>query len=111
MPAASRIGDTHTCAHHVGGKVITGCPTVVIGDELAARVTDITECSGPQHDAIEAGCETVFIGCQRVARVLDQTDCGHLTSGEPTVQIGSVAGPADVKRAMRRLRRQRRGGE
>jgi uncharacterized Zn-binding protein involved in type VI secretion len=110
MPAASRIGDTHTCSHHVGGKVITGCPTVLIGKELAARVTDVTECDGPQHDVIEAGCDTVFIGCQPAARVFDRTDGGHLTSGDPTVQIGSVASPADVKRALRRLRRQRRGG-
>lgn len=108
MPAAARIGDTHACAHHVGGKVVTGCPTVLIGNEPAARVTDIAECSGPEHDAIEGGCATVFIGCQRAARVLDATDGGHLTSGEPTVQIGPGALPADVKRAVRRLRRQRR---
>ena len=39
MPAASRIGDTHKCSYHVGGEVITGCPTVFIGQKPAARVT------------------------------------------------------------------------
>ena len=91
MPAASRIGDTHTCSIHVGGKIITGCPTVLIGEKLAARVTDVAECEGPEHDMIEGGSRTVFIGCQRAARVLDRTNGGHLTSGEPTVQIAVYA--------------------
>ena len=110
MPAASRIGDTHKCSYHVGGKVVTGCPTVVLGDQLAARVTDVAECEGPEHDAIEGGSATVMIGCQRAARVFDRTHGGHLTSGDPTVQVGPPVSPLDVKRAARKLRRQRRGG-
>ncbi|NUP10826.1 MAG: type VI secretion protein [Polyangiaceae bacterium] len=110
MPAACRIGDTHRCSYHHGGKIITGCPTVLIRAEPAARVTDVAECSGPEQDAIEDGCATVFIGCQRAARVLDRTDGGHLTSGEPTVRIGAAISPLEVKRAVRRLRRQRRNG-
>ncbi|HLM75118.1 MAG TPA: PAAR domain-containing protein [Polyangiaceae bacterium] len=109
MPAASRIGDTHTCSIHVGGKIITGCPTVLIGEKLAARVTDVAECEGPEHDMIEGGSRTVFIGCQRAARVLDRTNGGHLTSGEPTVQIGPGVSPFDVKRAARRRRKQKYG--
>ncbi|HZF51575.1 MAG TPA: PAAR domain-containing protein [Polyangiaceae bacterium] len=110
MPAASRIGDTHKCSYHVGGKVVSGCPTVLIGEKPAARVTDVAECEGPEHDAIEGGSATVMIGCQRAARVFDRTHGGRLTSGEPTVQIGPSVRPSDVKRAARELRRQRRGG-
>lgn len=110
MPAASRIGDTHKCSYHVGGKVITGCPTVFIGTKPAARVTDVAECTGPEHDAIEGGSPTVYIGCQRAARVFDRTNGGHLTSGDPTVQIGPSRSPLDVKRAARKLRATRRRG-
>jgi uncharacterized Zn-binding protein involved in type VI secretion len=107
MPPASRIGDSHECAHHVGGKVVTGCPTVWIRGAEAARITDVTECTGPSHDEILAGCETVFIGCQRAARVYDRTDGGHLTSGEPTVLIGPSASPSLIKQRLRALRRER----
>jgi uncharacterized Zn-binding protein involved in type VI secretion len=109
MPAAARIGDTHTCSHHVGGKIVTGCPTVLIGEKLAARATDIAECTGPEHDPIEGGSPTVIIGCQRAARVFDRTNGGHLTSGDPTVEIGPGVNPGDVKRAARKLRRKKRG--
>jgi uncharacterized Zn-binding protein involved in type VI secretion len=110
MPAAARIGDTHRCSHHQGGKIITGCPTVLIREKPAARVTDVAECVGPEEDVIEGGCATVFIGSQRAARVFDSTNGGHVTSGEPTVQIGPSMSPSAVKRAIRRLRRQSREG-
>ncbi|UQA60660.1 PAAR domain-containing protein [Polyangium aurulentum] len=109
MPAAARIGDTHRCSYHVGGRIITGCPTVLIRGKPAARATDVAECKGPEEDAIEEGCATVLIGCKRAARVLDRTDGGELTSGEPTVQIGPAASPVAIKRAMRKLRKGRRG--
>ncbi len=105
MPAAARIGDTHVCAHHRGGEVLTGCPTVLIAERPAARVTDVAACHGPEEDAIVVGCESVFIGCQKAARVLDATDGGHVTSGEPTVQIGPSASPLAAKAAVRALRR------
>lgn len=107
MPAAARIGDTHLCSYHVGGRIITGCPTVFIRDKPAARATDVAECKGPEEDAIEEGCATVFIGCKKAARALDRTDGGHITSGEPTVLIGPAASPSEVKQAMRARRRHR----
>ena len=110
MPAAARIGDKHACSHHKGGKIVSGCPTVLIGGQLAARASDIAECEGPEHDPIEEGSSTVFIGCQRAARVLDRTNGGRVTSGDATVQIGPGVSPMDVKRAARELRRRKRGG-
>lgn len=108
MPAAARVGDTHWCSSHVGGRIISGCPTVAIGDNLAARATDVAECQGPEQDPIEGGSPTVLIGCQRAARVLDPTHGGHVTSGDPTVQIGPGVRPGDVKRSERKRRRQKR---
>lgn len=109
MPSACRIGDTHRCAIHAGGRIISGCPTVVIGDAPAARVTDVAECSAPEEDTIEDGCATVTIGSQRAARVYDATDGGYLTSGERTVLVGPSLSPNAVKAAIRRARRAARG--
>jgi len=109
MPAAARIGDQHACARHIGGKIVTGCPTVLIGERPAARVTDIAECVAPDQDPIQNGSATVIIGCQRAARVSDPTDGGHVTTGDPTVEIGPGPNPADIKRSIRKARRQKRG--
>ena len=53
MPPAARIGDLHTCpmvnpgpVPHVGGPIIVGCPTVLIGGMPAARVGDACVCVG-----------------------------------------------------------------
>jgi uncharacterized Zn-binding protein involved in type VI secretion len=107
MPAAARIGDSHVCAYHRGGEILTGCPTVLFAERLAARVTDVAACRGPEEDSIVAGCGTVFIGGQQAARRLDATDGGHVTSGEPTVQIGPRSSPLAAKSAARALRRKR----
>ena len=43
---------------HVGGPVIMGCPTVIIGEMPAARMGDSTVHGG----ALVVGCPTVLIG-------------------------------------------------
>jgi uncharacterized Zn-binding protein involved in type VI secretion len=98
MPPAARITDQHTCPKvdpgptpHVGGPVKTGCPTVIIGVEPAARVTDKAKCI-PRDDAIQAGSPTVIIGFERAARLGDRTEHnGVLVTGFPTVIIGETA--------------------
>ena len=97
MPPAARISDMHTCpmatpgtppVPHVGGPIITGCPTVMIGFMPAARVSDQATCVGPP-DVIAMGSFTVVIGGMPAARIGDTTvHGGVITVGCPTVIIG-----------------------
>ena len=93
---AARLTDS--TAH---GGVITapGCPTVVIGNLIAARVTDMHTCpmvtgvvphvGGP---ILPPGSATVIIGFMNAARVGDQCTCTGppdvILTGEATVLIG-----------------------
>jgi uncharacterized Zn-binding protein involved in type VI secretion len=93
MPAA-RIADFHVCPMfngpqpHVGGPVILGCPTVLIGGMPAARASDTCVCAGPP-DMIANGSPTVLIGALPAARMLDPTvHGGVIVTGCPTVVIG-----------------------
>ncbi|MCB2262164.1 MAG: PAAR domain-containing protein [Candidatus Thiosymbion ectosymbiont of Robbea hypermnestra] len=93
---AARIGDAHTCPHvdpgpkpHVGGPILEGCPTVLIGGQPAARVGDKATCIGPP-DTIATGEPTVLIGGKPAARLGDTTAHGGLiVTGNATVLIGS----------------------
>lgn len=94
MPPAARVGDMHTCplvsgtVPHVGGPIVKGCPTVMIGFMPAARVGDTATCTGPP-DAIAMGSVTVIIGGMPAARLGDQTvHGGVIVQGCPTVIIG-----------------------
>ena len=97
MPPAARISDMHTCpmqspatppVPHVGGPILTGEPTVLIGFLPAARVTDTCVCVGPP-DIIVKGSSSVLIGFMQAARIGDSTAHGGvITVGEPTVMIG-----------------------
>jgi uncharacterized Zn-binding protein involved in type VI secretion len=97
MPAAARITDLHTCPKmepgpvpHVGGPVISGDVTVLIGYQPAARAGDSLVCVGPP-DSISAGEPTVIIGNKEAARMGDPTSHGgRLVIGHPTVLIGST---------------------
>lgn len=105
MPPAARINDMHicpvpvppmVCPPHVGGPILMGCPTVMIGGMPAARVGDMAACLGPPvvgppgpPDAIAVGSSTVMIGGMPAARVGDATAHGGMvTVGCPTVMIG-----------------------
>ena len=96
MPPAARITDNHVCPKvepgpvpHVGGPVISGEPTVIIGFMPAARVTDALVCVGPP-DKVSAGSSNVIIGNQEAARIGDSCQHGgKIVSGCPTVIIGS----------------------
>ena len=94
MPPAARITDLHTCPMvnpppHVGGPIITGEPTVLIGFMPAARVSDSSICV-PAVDTINKGEDTVLIGNQPSARIGDKTvHGGVIVQGCPTVLIGS----------------------
>ncbi len=97
MPPAARIGDMHTCpmatpgtppVPHVGGPIIKGCPTVMIGFMPAARMGDMATCVGPP-DVIAKGSFTVMIGFMPAARLGDMTVHGGVVSvGFPQVMIG-----------------------
>lgn len=91
---SARISDLHVCpmvtglVPHVGGPIILGCPTVLIGSQPAARVGDLATCVGPV-DSIVKGSATVLIGGQPAARIGDLTvHGGVITTGLPTVLIG-----------------------
>ncbi len=93
--AAARIGDMHVCpmvnpggAPHVGGPVLLGEPTVLIGGMPAARLGDMLTCTGPP-DTIALGSSTVLIGGMPAARLGDSTaHGGSIVLGEFTVLIG-----------------------
>jgi uncharacterized Zn-binding protein involved in type VI secretion len=97
MPPAARVGDMHTCpmvtpgtppVPHVGGPIVLGYPTVIIGGMPAARVGDMVTCVGPP-DTIAVGSFTVMIGAMAAARIGDITvHGGTITVGCPTVIIG-----------------------
>lgn len=92
---AARLEDMHTCPmstgpdSHVGGPILPpGCPTVLIGDQPAARAGDLAECDGPP-DMILTGSPTVLIGGRPAARLGDPcVHGGKITLGCPTVLIG-----------------------
>jgi len=94
MPPAARMGDMHVCpmvtgiVPHVGGPIVMGLPTVMIGFMAAARVGDLVVCVGPP-DAIAMGSFTVFIGGMPAARMGDLTvHGGTVAVGFPQVMIG-----------------------
>ncbi|MEW4563838.1 PAAR domain-containing protein [Bremerella sp. JC770] len=102
MPPAARIADMHTCpmstgpVPHVGGPVMLGCPTVLIGGMPAARVGDMVTCCGPP-DTIAIGSPTVFIGGMPAARMGDM--CAHggtIVMGFPQVLIGEMGGAPTI---------------
>lgn len=75
---------------HVGGAIVKGEPTVLIGKMPAARVSDMATCTGPP-DTIAMGSLSVFIGKMPAARVGDPTAHGGVISiGCPTVLIGDA---------------------
>ena len=96
MPAA-RVTDMHVCPMatpgtppipHVGGPIILGSATVLIGGQPAARMGDMATCVGPP-DVIVMGAFTVLIGGQPAARMGDMTaHGGSIVLGLPTVLIG-----------------------
>ena len=75
---------------HVGGPVVKGSPTVIIGFLPAARQTDLCVCVGPP-DMISKGSATVFIENLPAARMGDMTSHGgNIILGFPTVLIGDA---------------------
>jgi len=97
MLPAARISDLHVCPMatpgtppipHVGGPVVVGAPTVLIGMMPAARVGDMCVCVGPP-DTIAMGSTSVMIEMMPAARMGDTTvHGGTIASGCPTVLIG-----------------------
>ncbi len=91
---AARMGDM--TGH--GGRIVTGCPTVLIGGQPAARVGDKHVC--PRVDylvphvggEIIMGSPTVLIGGMPAARVTDIALCNGppapISLGCPSVLIG-----------------------
>ena len=99
MPPAARITDMHTCPMvtpgtppipHVGGPIVKGAATVMIGMMPAARVGDMCTCVGPP-DTIAKGSPTVLIENMMAARMGDLTaHGGSIVAGFPTVMIGDT---------------------
>ena len=95
----ARIGDHHVCPMvdpgpkpHVGGPVVQGNPTVLVGGMPAATVGDMCVCCGPP-DTIAQGAPTVMIGGKPAATMGSSTaHGGTIVAGCPTVMIGSSGG-------------------
>jgi uncharacterized Zn-binding protein involved in type VI secretion len=105
---AARAGDTHSCPAHLGGPVVMGVPTVLIGGQPATRAGDKVLCPGPPN-AVRTGSGSVFIEKMPAARMGDQTfHGGQVFTGCPTVFIGgapvSVERPKDVGPGLKRYR-------
>ncbi len=95
MQPAARMGDN--TAH--GGVIVKGEPTVLIGNQPAARVSDMHTCpmvtgvvphvGGP---ILPPGSTTVLINMLPAARMGDMATCtgppDTIIKGEPTVLIG-----------------------
>lgn len=106
MPPAARISDMHTCpmvnpgpVPHVGGPIVSGEPSVLIGFMPAARVGDSAVCV-PAVDSIAQGASNVIIGNQPAARLGDPTNHGGvIVAGCPTVIIGTSGQSLTLKAA------------
>lgn len=95
MRPAARVGDLHVCPAvsgmnpHVGGPILIGSPTVLIGGQPAARLGDLAICAAVGPAMIVGGSESVLIGGMPAARQGDPTEHGGvITIGSPTVLIG-----------------------
>ncbi len=76
---------------HEGGKIISGCQTVLIEGEPAATVGDVCLCNGGFLDVISSGSSGVFIEDKPAAR--QGHLCSHggiIISGSTTVLIGET---------------------
>lgn len=83
----------------MGGPILSGEPTVLIGYFPAARVGDSLVCV-PAIDAIAKGEPTVVIGHRDAARIGDKTAHGGvIVQGCPTVLIGSQPQAGCMKQA------------
>ncbi len=91
---AARMTDMHVCpmltvlVPHVGGPIMLGEFTVLVGGLPQARATDMALCVGPP-DLIAMGSVTVLVGGLPAARMGDP--CGHggaIVLGCFTVLIG-----------------------
>src|ERR1700678_4293185 len=106
MPPAARITDMPTCpmvtpgpVPHVGGPVLTGAPSVIIGYIPAARVSDNLICV-PSVDSISQGSSNVVIVNKNAARIGDPTNHGGVVvAGCPTVIIGETGQSFSLKGA------------
>lgn len=95
MLPAARMTDMHVCpmvnpgpVPHVGGPILMGSPTVLIGFLPAATVGSTCLCAGPP-DVIVKGSATVLIDFKPAARLGDTTaHGGTIVMGFPTVLIG-----------------------
>jgi uncharacterized Zn-binding protein involved in type VI secretion len=93
MFPAARATDMHVCplvtvlVPHVGGPILMGCPTVLIGGLPAARVGDPVVCVGPP-DTIAMGSMTVMIGGMPAAQMTSLTaHGGSVVLGCMTVMV------------------------
>ena len=91
---AARVSDIHVCpmltgpVPHVGGPIVVGAFTVLIGGLPAARLGDMCVCVGPPATVI-VGSPKVLIGGKPAARMGDHTaHGGTIAMGCFTVLIG-----------------------
>ena len=103
MPPAARLSDLHVCpafqgvVPHIGGPILTGSPTVLIGGLPAARLGDLALCVGPTATII-TGCSSVFINGQPAATMGDRTSHGGvIVTGAMSVWLGPGPSAAELQ--------------
>ncbi len=94
MPPAARLGDMHVCplftgpVPHVGGPIVMGAPTVLVGCMPQSQATNPCVCVGPP-DMVAMGSATVLVCNLPAARLGDPSGHGgSIVLGFPTVMIG-----------------------
>jgi|GEM_PF-5325979 len=102
---AARRDDKHLCPQHVGEEILPACATtILITGKPAARVSDKIRCQGGPLDAVRMGEPTVLLEGKDAARYSDVTEhFGFISTGEPTVLIGTITAEAKRLRMMQRL--------
>ena len=106
---AARMSDMHVCplttgtVPHVGGVILTGSTTVIIGGLPAARIDDTCMCMGAV-DYVANGSLSVFIDSKPAARFTDtcfhggfiSAGCPTVLFGDPTTNYWTIAGILSV---------------
>ena len=111
MPGqAATINSMHTCpmttgnTPHVGGPVIQGESSVLIGGQPATTASCICTCEAGGADTIVQGVRSVLISGKPAATVGDATAHGGvIISGVSTVLIGTNAGEITEIEAVEKL--------
>jgi len=86
-PMVTPVGPVPT--PHVGGSIMVGTPTVIVGGMPIATLTSTGMCAVPPPCVMAVGSATVLVGAIPAMAMAKQTaHGGMIVQGQPTVIIG-----------------------